>query len=349
MGTLLIIMNLETLVLAVSLLASGSFSCFTTPAPPSGGGGQNQVLDNLDIDPETISISGFSSGAHFAAQFHVAFSASIKGMGSVEGSTYLSYAVESESQIMEQTRYLESQGLIDSLDNIKNDNIYLFHGLLDSIVPWENVGEMKRFYDQLLSDGNEVELKDDISAEHGFPNELGEGCETLNDPYFVNNCNNYLGAFHILNKTIGNIVIDNSVDVDQVNLQLEDFDQNEFFWGNNALGASLDPKGFIYVPERCKNGNNKCHLHVHFHGCSQTRGQIGSGYVTRTGFMSLAKTNDVVVMFPQITTSFVNLFGCWDFSGYNGDSYQQRFATKEGTQMSGVAKMIERVAGINMF
>ena len=27
---------------------------------------------------------------------------------------------------------------------------------------------MKRFYDQLLSDGNEVELKDDISAEHGF-------------------------------------------------------------------------------------------------------------------------------------------------------------------------------------
>ena len=60
----------------------------------------------------------------------------IKGMGSVEGSTYLSYAVESESQIMEQTRYLESQGLIDSLDNIKNDNIYLFHGLLDSIVPW---------------------------------------------------------------------------------------------------------------------------------------------------------------------------------------------------------------------
>ena len=45
-------------------------------------------------------------------------------------------------------------------------------------------------------------------------------------------------------------MVDNSVDVDQVNLQLEDFDQNEFFWGNNALGASLDPKGFIYVPER---------------------------------------------------------------------------------------------------
>ena len=69
-------MNLETLVLAVSLLASGSLSC--SPAPPSGGGGENEVLDNLDIDPETISISGFSSGAHFAAQFHVAFSASVR-------------------------------------------------------------------------------------------------------------------------------------------------------------------------------------------------------------------------------------------------------------------------------
>ena len=38
---------------------------------------QNDVLDNLDINQETISVSGFSSGACFATQFHTAFSASV--------------------------------------------------------------------------------------------------------------------------------------------------------------------------------------------------------------------------------------------------------------------------------
>ena len=38
----------------------------------------NSVLDNLRINPDTISVSGFSSGACFASQFHMAFSASVR-------------------------------------------------------------------------------------------------------------------------------------------------------------------------------------------------------------------------------------------------------------------------------
>ena len=38
----------------------------------------NSVLDNLRINPDTVSVSGFSSGACFASQFHMAFSASVR-------------------------------------------------------------------------------------------------------------------------------------------------------------------------------------------------------------------------------------------------------------------------------
>ena len=39
----------------------------------SSAGGQGP-LDNLNINPDTIAISGFSSGGYFSTQFHVAFS-----------------------------------------------------------------------------------------------------------------------------------------------------------------------------------------------------------------------------------------------------------------------------------
>ena len=44
------------------------YKCLT---PCSSAGGP---LDNLNINPDTIAISGFSSGGYFSTQFHVAFS-----------------------------------------------------------------------------------------------------------------------------------------------------------------------------------------------------------------------------------------------------------------------------------
>ena len=38
---------------------------------------QDSILDNLRINPHTVSVSGMSSGACFATQFHTAFSASV--------------------------------------------------------------------------------------------------------------------------------------------------------------------------------------------------------------------------------------------------------------------------------
>ena len=41
-----------------------------------------------NIDPDSVTISGISSGAAFATQFHVAHSALVKGVGMFAGGQY---------------------------------------------------------------------------------------------------------------------------------------------------------------------------------------------------------------------------------------------------------------------
>ena len=147
--------------------------------------------------------------------------------------------------------------------------------------------------------------------------------------------------------------------------ELQDFDQNEFYF-SAANAHGMDNSGFIFVPENCQNGTLTCHLHVHFHGCSQVlnikfvfssykilQGQefVGAGYARRTEFLPLAEANNIVMVFPQIQSSFFqnNMFGCWDIFGYNGDVFNSQYATKNGKQMAGIAKLIETVSGVNMY
>lgn len=55
------------------------------------------IAETYLVDSSAISVSGLSSGAYFAVQFHVAFSGTINGAGIVAGGTYAQLA---------RTRYL---------------------------------------------------------------------------------------------------------------------------------------------------------------------------------------------------------------------------------------------------
>ena len=61
-------------------------------------------------------------------------------MGAFAGIRYIQDV--SDGDIASLTNSLASQGLIDPVENISNDNIYIFHGQADSVVPW---GELKIF------------------------------------------------------------------------------------------------------------------------------------------------------------------------------------------------------------
>ena len=60
----------------------------------------------------------------------------IKGMGSVAGAPYLSAYAKTELAMYEETLLLSTAGLIDNIENLENDDVYIFQGLLDTIVPW---------------------------------------------------------------------------------------------------------------------------------------------------------------------------------------------------------------------
>jgi len=351
--------NILSILLPVIAVAGLADGCIFRPPPPpptttaapttgsvTTAPGPNSMLNNLNINPNTITISGFSSGGYFASQFHTAFSSKISGMGAVESGPPLSWLVEEDNVLWEQIQSLAASGQIDPIDNMLDDNVYIFQGTLDSVVPFYRGIRMKNYYQNFLPE-SQIELKDDIEAEHGFPTDnpsQGGSCESLNAPYFVNNCN-YNGAYHILNKILGNIATEET----ENDGSFSTYDQNEFF-DNSANDNGLDDEGYVFIPDRCANGTVQCHFHLHLHGCTQEKGWVEDGYVQRTGFVELAKKNDIVVMFPQIKHNFFyNPNGCWNFQGYLNDSDMYKFATKTGAQMKGMARMVEKVAGISMF
>jgi len=290
-------------------------------------------------------VSGFSSGGCFATQFHTAFSKSVYGVGSFAGAPYLSFW---SSTLQEDTLMLAGSGLIDPVENMKDDKIFIFQGINDTITPWYQGKRIKEFYQNFTSDKNIV-LKDDINVEHGVPSDKEGGpCPSLNSPYYINNCN-YSGAHHLFKNIFGEIYDGSSQD----QFILRDFNQNEFFDDNDANKYGLDDNGYIFIPSECGDGIKECHLHVHFHGCNMESGLIGDGYIQTSGLLSLGEANNIVMLFPQIKHDVLqgNPYGCWDWWGYLGltDYTGYNYATKHGEQMAGVTKMIEKVANISMF
>merc|ERR1739838_298683 len=167
-------------------------------------------------------------------------------------------------------------GLIDPVENMREDQVYIFTGTLDSVVPPELSPKMKSFYSRFIEE-DQIELKNDIAAEHGFPSANDGGvCSELVPPNYVNFCN-YNGAAEMLKRVFG---------------PMSDDDQNEFVQNGDASAIAMDSQGYIFVPSRCENRANPCHLHLHFHGCTQGRENIGDGYIRQSGLLPLAEANN---------------------------------------------------------
>ena len=64
---------MENLLLFLTLAVVGAATAALDPLP------------QLTIDVDTITVSGYSGGAAFAPQFHVAYSANISGSGAWSG------------------------------------------------------------------------------------------------------------------------------------------------------------------------------------------------------------------------------------------------------------------------
>ena len=150
----------------------------------------------------------------------------------------------------------------------------------------------------------------------------------------MNNCN-IDAAGIMLSQFLGPL----NPRVSPVSTNLISFTQSNY---GDVSTASMAKIGYVYVPSSCKT--TVCRVHVAFHGCLMFAENIGTKFVEYSGLNDWAENNQIVVIYPQLTTELIkNPNGCWDFWGYTGSD----FALKTGKQMTIVNNMATKVPGVN--
>jgi len=278
-----------------------------------------------------VTLSGLSSGAYFAVQFHVAFSKVVNGTAAFAGGPFycaesnLEYATSKcmattlggpdTSTLVALTNTDYGLDYIDNPAEMHNDRVYLFSGKDDTVVDPNVVHALQSYYMSFVKSGNVV-ADYNVPAEHCMPTiDYGEACSTLASPY-IGNCN-FDGAGQALKFLYPNA---NLVRSEPIAANLFAFDQTSYF---SSSTASIGDVGYIYVPNACKEGA-ACHLHVSFHGCEQNLDKIGSAYAEHSGFNAWAEKSNIIVVYPYVKVSSLypyNPKGCWDWWSYTGVDY----------------------------
>jgi poly(3-hydroxybutyrate) depolymerase len=311
-------------------------------------------LPSFDVDLGQTSVSGLSSGAYMAGQFHVAFSETLIGVGIVAGGPYdcaensllvaLNRCMQTGSfwgapdpaRLVDRARSFEGQGQIDALANLVDDRVYVFSGTADQTVIQPVVDQTANFYAAAGVPSANIRYVNGVAAGHGFVTETtGNACGVTQTP-FINDCDldqagdilsHIYGALNPPAATLGGSLIE--------------FDQSEFLPEPNAHGMAAS--GFAYVPQECAD-DASCRVHVAFHGCKQTSEFVGDQFRTQTGYNRWADTNRIIVLYPEAHDTLANPNACWDWWGYDDPNY----ATKTGRQMAAVRGMLDRLAGLSV-
>lgn len=246
----------------------------------------------------------------------------------------------------------------DPVSNLLKHKTLLYSGTGDTVVFPGVMEKLREYYLAMGVSESDLKVIFNVPSQHAMiTNFSGNDCSYLGSP-FINNCNLDL-AGTILQQVYGSDLsaprgqaIDSNVWKNYYShFKIESFSQSEFL-----QGASLASKGYLYIPEACKN-NATCKLHVAFHGCKQNYDTVGDAYVKTTGYNQWAESNNIVILYPQTKASMLtNPNGCvrlhvvvakifyqFDWWGFDDAEYY----SKNGKQMSAVRRMMENLAGIS--
>lgn len=306
-------------------------------------------LTPLPLDPASVTVSGISSGGAMAVQFHIAHSKLVQGMAALAAPPYLcaegnvvhalgrcmkdGTAIPLE-QLRERADRFAAEGLIDPLDGLRGDRVWLYRGAADPVVHASVAGALERQYQSHVDSAGLARIERE-GAGHTFPvaDPAAAPCGTSEPPYIAN-CN-FDAARALLGHLYRSLNADDAAAPESGELRA--FDQRPYAQASGSTG--LDDRGWVYVPTNCaKSTNAACRLHVVFHGCRQGASFVGEEFMRGAGYLRVAQANDIVVLFPQVkpTTAPLNPLGCWDWWGYEDEHY----ATQRGRQVQAVRAMI---------
>ncbi|MEY8199562.1 MAG: hypothetical protein RPS47_10005 [Colwellia sp.] len=330
-------------------------------------------LPALNALANKTSISGLSSGAFMASQFHVAYSKELVGAGIIAGGPWncaasvppkiwnpwswfpaaISIATttcmnpgalmpypDSDYLVTLAQQTVESEG-IDDLSNLKNDKIYLFSGQSDFTVVTDVVNSTENFYLELGVSKEQIAYNKSTNAGHAFitTDKSDTSCNKTVNPW-INNCN-----IPQAQKILEHIYGKQNPAAEQLTGDLFEFPQNDFFTEGVEPLIGMNKTGIVYVPKNCYE--EPCKIHVAVHGCGQGISEMDLTYINETGYLEAADKNSTIVLYPQVKKSTILPFnpkGCWDFWGYSTASIPPlNYYTKDAPQMIAIKKMIDQL------
>lgn len=293
---------------------------------------------------DAVTLSGISSGAYMASQYHLSFSNEVKGVGLIAGGPWgcalgdLSVALahcmakpDAKPDLTKARQAMDAAvalGKLPPLTALRNTPVYVLHGRLDQTVGAVVSDALVSQYQEL---GAKVTYDNNRPFAHHFPTlATGTACDTSESP-FLGNCQ--FDAAGALLKTLFPAL---KPAVQQASGTLLEIDQQAL---GGETASSLADKGFLYVPTQCAAGQ-ACQLHIAFHGCKQYAEAIGDVFAKGTGLNAYADSNDLVVLYPQTKKSMLSPFnpnGCWDWWGYTGPDY----GNSQGPQIKAVHRIAQ--------
>lgn len=320
------------------------------------------ALPALGATIQDLTVSGVSSGAYMAVQFHVAHSKLVRGAGVLAGGPYdcadasiwraltscmspSSWApLPSVAELRARTETLSASGRIDPVDNLRHERVWLLSGGRDTTVRTAVMDRLAAFYAEWLDPAaiRFVKIPDAAHAMISTADPQAKPCASEESP-FINRCGDLDAAGELLSHLLGPL----QPPTGAARGEMLSFDQTPFIDGK-PTDSGLADEAYVYVPLACRN--MPCRLHVAFHGCRQSAAQIGRRFVDGTGYNAWADHNRIIVLYPQTVPRvgfamdsrkwLSNPFACWDWWGYTGTEY----ATRDGKQIKAVRAMLERLA-----
>ncbi len=369
---------------------------------PAAWVGAAPSLPAYKLDLSQTTVSGISSGAFMAVQFGVAHSATVSGVAATAGGPYFCAGKDSWagsavgkaiarcmqgdpaspalpitagdlSNMKASARAWAGRGLIDGVDNLARQRVWLFHGYNDGVVKQPVNDALQAWYGDFVP-ATQLFNKDTLRAAHA---QISTSCAASSTATTAANCNAcaqtggtfinacpsgdagsplYDAAGAALQLFYGPLTRTASA---ELRGRVLEFDQTPYVQRDgkplSPVRAAMADSGYLYVPAACAAGE-PCRLHIAFHGCQQHAGKIGQTFVTGAGFNEWADANHIVVLYPQATNTLpipllpsrpLNPQGCWDWWGYNDFGYDMagHYATRDGAQIAAVWRMVEQLAG----
>lgn len=324
----------------------------------STSSGAAPPMPHFNVDLSQTSVSGMSSGAFMAVQFHIAFSSTLVGAGIVAGGPYYCtqgsfYALpfrikqcmspsfgisapDSKTLFSFAKRFAKAQR-IDPLANLKTDRVYIFSGTQDKLVSQKSVEQTREFYLRVGVGDNNLRYVDNIDAGHAFvTDDYGAVCDATKEPY-INDCDQDQAGAILKHIYPG---LKPPADAGRIG-KIIAFSQAELT--DSPARISMSDTGYLYVPNDCAAGT-RCKVHVALHGCGQGADTIGDLYYRKTGYNRWAGANNIIILYPQAIKSgifYPNPTGCWDWWGYTGKDYYNQ----NGQQIKVLMRMLRALAG----